>query len=56
MRFISGSANSSMKQVSVWLNRVLSELLPEVDMLFADCAKNAGVAQDYPWAAQSWIL
>ena len=48
MRLISSSANGSMKQVFVWLIRVLSELLPEVDVLFADCANNAGVAHGLP--------
>ena len=54
MRFISSSARSSIKVVSIWLNRLLRELLPDVDRLFADCAESMGMHQ--PWAQQSWIL
>ena len=36
MRFISSSASSSMKCISVWINRALNGMQREVDMLFAD--------------------
>ena len=36
MRFISSSASSSMKCISVWINRALNGMQREVDILFAD--------------------
>ena len=38
--------------VSVWLNRLLRELLV-AGMLFADCAQSMRIQQ--PWAKRSWV-
>jgi len=54
MRFISSSASSSMKCISVWINRALNGMQREVDMLFADSMHSIDVTA--PWAARSWIL
>ena len=54
MRFISSSASSSMKCISVWINRALNGMQQEVDMLLADNMKSIGITA--PWAARSWIL
>ena len=53
-RFISSSACSSVKTVSVWLNRLFNALLPELDSLFAVVMKQAGISQ--AWTHRSWIL
>ena len=54
MRFISSSASSSMKSVSVWINRALNGMQQVVNMLFADSVQSIGITT--PWAARSWIL
>ena len=54
MRFISSSALSSMKPISIWINRALNGMQPDVDLLFADAVQSMGITT--PWAATSWIL
>ena len=54
MRFISSSKSGSVKTISVRMNRLLRELLPDVDALFADCAATLGVSAE--WASKSWVL
>ena len=43
MRFISSSNTSSMKAVSLWLNRLFTQVFPDVDRLFADVQRSVGI-------------
>ena len=54
MRFILSSNTSSMKTVSLWLNRLLTQVLPDVDRLFADVLRSVGITAE--WTQRSWIL
>ena len=54
MRFISSSNTSSMKTVSLWLNKVLTQVLTDVDRLFADVLRSVGITAE--WTQRSWIL
>ncbi len=53
MRFISSSASSSMKCISVWIDRAFDGMQREVDMLFADSMQFIDVTAI--WAARSWV-
>ena len=54
MRFISSSNTSSMKTVSLWLNRLLTQVLPDVDRLFAEVLRSVDITAE--WTQRSWIL
>ena len=54
MRFICGSATSSMRIHLVWANRLLNAFLPELDAVFGAVYRNIGA--DAAWVARSWIL
>ena len=54
MRFISSSNTSSMKTVSLWINRLLTQVMPDVDQLFADVLCSVGITAK--WTQRSWIL
>ena len=54
MRFISSSNTSSMLSVSLMINKLLTQLLPGVDALFA--AEFQSVNIDAKWTQHSWIL
>ena len=54
MRFISSSNTSSMRSVSLMINRLLTQLLPGLDALFADVFQSVGI--DAKWTQHSWIL
>ena len=47
MRFISSSNTSSMKTVSLWINRLLTQVLPDVDRLFADVLRSVGITTQW---------
>ncbi|KAL3153630.1 hypothetical protein ABBQ32_013233 [Trebouxia sp. C0010 RCD-2024] len=53
-RYISSSSKSSMKTVSLGLNRLFNALLPEIDKLFASVMQQAGIHA--AWTHRSWIL
>ena len=42
-RFISSSNTSSVKIVSLWLNRLLTQVLPDVDQLFTEVLRSVGL-------------
>ena len=54
MRFISSSNTSSMRSVSLMINKLLTQLLPGVDALFASVFQSVGI--DAKWTQHSWIL
>ena len=54
MRFISSSNTSSMRSVSLMIDRLLTQLLPGLDALFADVSQSVGI--DAKWTQHSWIL
>ena len=53
-RFISSSALSHMRRVSVFLTCLFNALLPEVHTLFGNGLKGMGISTG--WASRSWIL
>jgi len=54
MRFISSSNTSSMRSVSLMINKLLTQLLPELDALLAAVFQSVGI--DAKWTQHSWIL
>ncbi|DBA89366.1 TPA: hypothetical protein ACH3X1_016227 [Trebouxia sp. C0004] len=54
MRFISSSNTSSMRSVSLMINKLLTQLLPGLDALFAAVFQSVGV--DAKWTQHSWVL
>ena len=48
------SADSSMKTISLGLNKLFNALLPEVDKLFAAVMRQAGIHAE--WTHRSWVL
>jgi len=54
MRFISSSNTSSMRSVSLMISKLLTQVLPGVDSLFAAVFQSVGI--DAKWTQHSWIL